>query len=121
MTVAPCAKVRTALVGPHPELGQEGVPDLDVLYEGLLSVVEALVEEGAPIPEAGVAIGAPEVAQAELAWIDEKVCLLVDYPDEVLLVEALSWTVVHADPGGAGWEQQARSALKALLIPTPDE
>ena len=116
-TVAPCAEVETALVGPHPELGQEGLPELDLLYETLLPVVEGLVEAGAPIPEAGIAIGAPEIAQAELAWPDEKVCLLIDYPDEVQAVEGAGWTVVHADSGGAGWEQQARTQLQALLCP----
>jgi ATP-dependent helicase/nuclease subunit A len=115
-TVAPCERVTTALVGPHPELGQDALPELDLVFEELGPVVQRLLDAGAPPPVTGLALGEPVVGEAELAWPELQVCLVVDHEDQdVAGVRALGWTVVSADSGQVGWELQAGARLQALL------
>ena len=109
-TVAPCAKVRTFLVGPHPELGVEGVPDMDLLFEELVPVVEALMDAGVPAPTIGHEV---EGVPLELAWPEARVGVVVDVDDSFE-----GWAIVNADSSTPGWELVLLARLQAALAST---
>src|SRR5690606_22136413 len=79
-TVAPCERVRTVLVGPHPELPARPERDqvLNEVAEDLRAGLEQLLAAGAPTPQVGLDVGDPVVATVELAWEKEKIALGLD-------------------------------------------
>lgn len=114
-TVLPCESVRTVLVGPHPELpAAEPLEEvIEFVHPALARGVQALVEQGMPVPTVLSDLGEPVIAQAELAWPAERLALCLDLLDsEQAALAEEGWTVLHADSGSTGWPRRVLAQLK---------
>jgi DEAD/DEAH box helicase domain-containing protein len=91
--------------------------------------LHGLAQAGATIPEVGLELADEKgrvTADAELAWLDERVLVLrADQADLATLWAAAQWTVVGLDEGlitsgGAPWQNAVATAL-GLTLNNEDE
>lgn len=118
-------EVETRLVGPHPELGATSAEEqaLAVVRELLAPGLRGLLDRGVPVPVVGLEVGAPVVAELELAWPARQLGLGLDLADpEVAALRALGWTVHVVATGSLGWPAAAVAALAvAWGLPRDEE
>jgi hypothetical protein len=106
------------LAGPHFELPEPADREqvLTEVAPALCPGLERLLVAGIPLPEVGVDVGEPVVANVELAWEQAKVALGLDLLDEeVAALAAQGWNVITADTSTVGWARRALDGVREAL------